>query len=55
MEHLFPKLIAKGVIIIDDYGFWKGSRKAVDEYLSNNNISLLLHRMDETGRSAVKF
>ncbi len=55
MEHLFPKLLAKGVIIIDDYGFWKGSRKAVDEYLSNNNISLLLHRMDETGRSAVKF
>ena len=54
MEHLFPKLIAKGVIIIDDYGFWKGSRKAVDEYLSNNNISILLHRMDETGRSAVK-
>ncbi len=54
MEHLFPKLIAKGVIIIDDYGFWKGSRKAVDEFLSNNNISLLLHRMDETGRSAVK-
>jgi len=55
MEYLFPKLISKGVIIIDDYGFWKGSRKAVDEYLISNKISLLLHRMDETGRSAVKF
>ena len=55
MENLFPKLISKGVLIIDDYGFWKGSRKAVDEYLSSNGILLLLHRMDETGRSAVKF
>lgn len=55
LEYLFPKLVTKGVIIIDDYGFWKGSRKAVDEYLSKNNISVLLHRMDETGRSAVKF
>ncbi|MBH2003786.1 MAG: class I SAM-dependent methyltransferase [Sphingobacteriia bacterium] len=55
MEHLYPKLVSKGVLIIDDYGFWKGSKKAVDEYLSNNHIPLLLHRMDETGRSAVKF
>lgn len=54
MEQLYPLLVAKGVLIIDDYGFWKGSRKAVDEYLAAKNIGLLLHRMDETGRSAVK-
>jgi len=52
--HLYPKLVSKGVLIIDDYGFWKGSRKAVDEYIQEQNISLLLHRMDETGRSAIK-
>jgi predicted kinase len=54
MEYLFPLLESRGVIIIDDYGFWKGSRKAVDEYLSEHGIALLLHRMDATGRSAVK-
>jgi hypothetical protein len=54
MEHLFPILESKGIIIIDDYGFWKGSRKAVDEYLSQHGIALMLHRMDATGRSAVK-
>ncbi len=54
MEYLFPLLESKGIIIIDDYGFWKGSRKAVDEYLSENGIALMLHRMDATGRSAVK-
>jgi hypothetical protein len=54
MEHLFPILASKGIIIVDDYGFWKGSRKAVDEYLSQHGIALMLHRMDATGRSAVK-
>lgn len=54
MEQLYPLLVSKGVLIIDDYGFWKGSRKAVDEYLVANQIGILLHRMDETGRSAIK-
>lgn len=52
--HLFPKLVKGGVLIIDDYGFWKGARKAVDEYLAENNIRILLNRLDETGRIAVK-
>ncbi len=54
MEYLYPQLQTKGVLIIDDYGFWKGSRKAVDEYISENKITIMLHRMDETGRSAIK-
>ena len=29
---LFPRLSRGGVLIIDDYGYWKGCRKAVDEY-----------------------
>ena len=53
--HLFPKLSKGGILIIDDYGFWKGSRKAVDEYISENNIQILLNRIDDTGgRIAVK-
>jgi len=54
IEYLYPKLQSKGVLIIDDYGFWKGSRKAVDEYIERNNIQVLLNRMDETGRIAIK-
>ncbi len=52
--HLFPKLSKGGVLIIDDYGFWQGARKAVDEYISENNIQILLNRIDETGRIALK-
>lgn len=54
MIHLYPKLIHLGVLIIDDYGFWKGSRQAVDEYIQENKIQILLNRMDDTGRIAIK-
>ena len=54
MIHLYPKLEEKGVLIIDDYGFWQGSRQAVDEYMAANNVQLLLNRIDDTGRVAIK-
>lgn len=54
MEHLFPRLVKGGVLIIDDYGHWQGARKAVDEYINKNCIKILLNRIDYTGRIAVK-
>lgn len=32
LEVLFPLVSTGGVVIIDDYGKWSGSKKAVDEY-----------------------
>jgi O-methyltransferase len=55
LEHLFPRLSPGGVLIIDDYGHWAGARQAVDEYLREHQVPLLLHRVDYTGRSAVKW
>jgi O-methyltransferase len=52
--HLFPRLSPKGVLLIDDYGHWAGARKAVDEYITEHGLNLLLHRIDYTGRIAVK-
>ncbi|OGS01072.1 MAG: macrocin O-methyltransferase [Elusimicrobia bacterium RBG_16_66_12] len=54
LVHLYPRLASGGVLIIDDYGHWKGARKAVDEYLEQNKIHLLLNRVDYTGRLALK-
>ncbi|WP_309630027.1 TylF/MycF/NovP-related O-methyltransferase [Brevundimonas sp.] len=54
MEHLYPRLARGGVLIVDDYGHWAGSRQAVDEYLAEHNIHLLLNRTDYTGRMALK-
>jgi O-methyltransferase len=54
LEHLFPRLVAGGVLIIDDYGHWQGARRAVDEYLETSGARILLNRIDVTGRIAVK-
>ena len=54
LEHLYPRLGSNGVLILDDYGYWHGARKAVDEYVSENELSLLLNRIDHTGRIALK-
>ncbi len=53
MKHLYPKLVSRGVLIIDDYGHWQGARQAIDEYFLTTS-PLLLNRIDYTGRIAVK-
>ncbi len=53
LQVLYPLLTEKGVLIIDDYGHFKGARKAVDDYFSNHPRPLLC-RTDYTGRVAVK-
>ena len=53
LEHLYSRLVSGGVLLIDDYGYWQGSRQAVDEFLEKTGEKLLLLRMDE-GRIAVK-
>jgi hypothetical protein len=52
LEQLYPRLTVGGVLIIDDYGYWAGARKAVDEYFVKKPI--LLNRIDQTGRIAIK-
>jgi hypothetical protein len=54
LVHLFPLLSPGGVLIVDDYGHWRGARQAVDEYLTSENAPLLLNRIDYTCRIAVK-
>jgi O-methyltransferase len=54
LENLFPKLSSGGILIIDDYGHFEGSRKAVDEYFEKNKIKCFLNRIDYTGRLIVK-
>ncbi|GAB1691360.1 hypothetical protein KRM28CT15_31630 [Krasilnikovia sp. M28-CT-15] len=53
LKHLWPRLVPGGVLLLDDYGWWEGARQAVDEWLEETQLPLLLMRMDE-GRVAVK-
>jgi hypothetical protein len=54
LAHLWPRVVRGGVLIIDDYGYWKGARKAVDEFLSALPEPVLLHRIDSECRAAIK-
>ena len=52
--HLYPRVVSGGVVLLDDYGHWKGARQAVDEYMEENGIAVLLNRVDFACRSFVK-
>jgi hypothetical protein len=54
LEHLWPRLVRGGVLIVDDYGHWQGARLAVDEYFARHQLKLPLHVIDYTGRLVVK-
>lgn len=54
LDVLFPRLVIGGVCLIDDYGHWQGARKAVDEYLMQNQLFPLVHVTDYTGRIFIK-
>ena len=52
LEILYPRLVKSGILIIDDYGHWKGVKKSVDEYFLNKNI--WLHYVDYGCRLLIK-
>jgi hypothetical protein len=54
MEHLYPRLSPGGVLLVDDYGHFMGAKKAVDEYFAEHDPSVLLQRIDFTGRLVLK-
>ena len=54
LRFLFPRLVKGGVCIIDDYGHWEGSRKAVDEFFETQQFKPLLFQVDYTCRAFIK-
>jgi hypothetical protein len=53
LTNLYKRLAPGGVLIIDDYGSWHGSKEATDEFLDETGEALLLTRVGR-GRVAVK-
>jgi O-methyltransferase len=54
LSHLFPILSRGGVILLDDYGYWRGHREAVDQYVAEHGIQILLQRIDCCGVIGIK-
>jgi hypothetical protein len=54
LEHLYHRLAPGGVLIIDDYGAFKGAQKAVDEFFQGTARPVFLHRIDSNVRMIIK-
>ncbi len=54
LKHLYARVPRGGIIIVDDYGYWRGAREAVDEFLAAQPEPIFLHRVDKTVRVWVK-
>ncbi|MEJ8572840.1 TylF/MycF/NovP-related O-methyltransferase [Microbaculum marinum] len=52
LNTLYPDISVGGVLIIDDYGYWEGCKKAVDEYFAEGGP--LLVAIDAIAKIAVK-
>jgi len=46
LEVVYPKIRSGGVLVIDDYGYFAGARKATDEYFGDQPARPLLNRID---------
>jgi O-methyltransferase len=53
LEHLYDRVPPGGLILFDDYGYWEGARRAIDEFVAERKLQLLLVPMG-SGRLAVK-
>jgi len=42
MELLYPSLVSGGILILDDYYTWRGSKYAYDEYAAANDLKIFL-------------
>lgn len=49
LENLFDRVVAGGILQIDDYGHWSGCRKAVHEFADQHNLQFDINNIDGTG------
>lgn len=45
MEYLYPQVVHKGLVIIDDYYIWDGTSKAIHDYLSKIKSSSKINKL----------
>jgi O-methyltransferase len=54
LERLYDKVVIGGTIIIDDYGYFIGAKRATDEFRLKNNITSPLIQTDDTEHYWIK-
>jgi O-methyltransferase len=54
LEHFYLTLVKGGVVVLDDYGYRTGCRKATDEFLARQLEPMMLHHIDQAGGYLIK-
>jgi hypothetical protein len=54
LQHLYEKVVSVGFVIVDDYGWLEGCRRAVDEFLANRQPPVFLHYANDDCRYWIK-
>jgi len=54
LVHLYPLISVGGVLIIDDYGYYQGARKATDQYFDEKKVKMFLSRIHSSVRMGIK-
>lgn len=54
LDFLYNKVVKNGIVIIDDYGYNTGCKKAVDEFLAAKNTFPVLNYINNTCRYFIK-
>lgn len=53
LEFLYSRVEKNGIVLIDDYGHWKGCKKAVDSFFKNKK-NIFVHPVDYSGLIILK-
>jgi hypothetical protein len=46
LDQLYDQVSPSGYIVIDDYGYWKGCKKAVDEFVTTRRLEVTIGDID---------
>lgn len=49
LQELYDRVVKNGFIFIDDYGHWKGCKKAFDEFNKERSLKIKPNNIDYTG------
>ena len=52
LEHLFARVAPGGFVVLDDYGYWQGCRRAWEEYRAEHGLRV---ELTWVGSNAVYF